>query len=72
MLYVLTDREFSHVTLTEGAFILFALAFFLEEYGQAREHGWSSMFHVPTLISPVTDVMIVYFASVCHIAGAFS
>ncbi|KAI5119644.1 hypothetical protein M0805_009005 [Coniferiporia weirii] len=36
----LSNQDFDHLGKWEGAFIIFALAFVLEEYAQAREHGW--------------------------------
>jgi len=37
-----TDAEASHMTAYEVFFIIFAVAFALEEYTASQEHGWDS------------------------------
>ncbi|KAH8112747.1 receptor-activated Ca2+-permeable cation channel [Phellopilus nigrolimitatus] len=37
----LSNQDFDKLGKWEGVFIVFALGFVLEEYAQAREHGWS-------------------------------
>ncbi|THH07159.1 hypothetical protein EW145_g3575 [Phellinidium pouzarii] len=37
----LSNQDFAQLGKWEGTFIIFAMAFLLEEYAQAREHGWS-------------------------------
>ncbi|KAL5526362.1 hypothetical protein ACEPAF_8085 [Sanghuangporus sanghuang] len=38
----LSYQNAKHFGTWEGIFVVFALAFLLDEYAQAREHGWSS------------------------------
>ena len=40
LLTALPDRVLETVDKWEAVFVLFAFAFLLEEYAQAREHGW--------------------------------
>jgi hypothetical protein len=57
------------VTASEILFIIFAVAFTLEEYTASREHGWDSESrHTCHIMAPelTMSFVIVYLANVCR------
>lgn len=45
------DKDHYHMHPSEIVFIVFAVAFTLEEYTAQKEHGWTGMCVVPEIIA---------------------
>ncbi|KAG1773581.1 hypothetical protein EDD22DRAFT_858515 [Suillus occidentalis] len=56
-------QDVSHVTLWESVFLVFAIAFTLQEYTASKEYGWASqyMFSCHILISDIWNVFDTSF-----------